>query len=710
MALLDVFRKSQRTVLSTDPAQAWDLGLDSVGDFMAIYEQINRMLKGSGGGVVKYEGTGELLRLSLVSWGYACIDRIAREISQAEWVLHKKFKRNGEVVWEPVDLEASANMKAADFMKRLEEPFSYGTEATLKELWCRQLDACGYSPSIIEKAGNSIASIIPSSPANLKPTRTNDGRITGWLLAGGRKYLPEEVLYIYYPDPRNCFMPLSPLSAASYGLDINQSAFNYNAKLLKNDARPSGWFIPKTDIPLDEKKLRAIKDWLDKVRGKIGGIEVPPLGGTIQGTSMNPRDMDFNEGLKSASNEVSSAFGYPRPLITGEQINKSVMEVLLHLKNQACIIPRMVTIETAVTIQLVRPYLGNDYWLAFERPVSVFSDAAARLVEEVKVGIRTINEVRAERGEDPVSWGDEPPSAPAPMNYSQSSDRFTPEKPPVEEAPKSLVVKLAPQRLYKDAGERMWLWKSFDGLMRATERPMMRSVARSFKRQARTVADRIKARAERGEMIDASVFNPAEAEADMEKAVKEHVENGVWAGRDRAASLLRREIPVNEAKLERWIDNYAKENASLVTLTTAALIQGYMDGHRIGEPEKALDTGIINVTLSEYVKELTEIIDSTGRAGNIAETMTLGSINWGTFNGYQDAGVEKKEWLSQQDGRVRGSDPNDIYNHRLDGGTIPMGSKFNTGTPGGLEYPGDPSGDPGDICNCRCTVLPVFGE
>jgi hypothetical protein len=542
----------------------------------------------------------------------------------------------------------------------------------------------------------------------MRAERNRDGLIHGWQRRGVQGYKTEDVLYIYYPDPRNVFMPLSPLAAASFGLDINQSAFDSNAKLLKNDARPSGWFVPKTDVPLDKEKLELLKAWVKKQRGRVGGIETVPLGGTIQGQTLNPKDMDFNQGLIAASVEVCSAFGYPRPLITGEQINKSVMEVLLHLKNEACIIPRMLTIETALTMQVIRPVLGRDYWLAFDRPKVVFSEEARMLVEEVRAGIRTINEVRAERGEEPVAWGDKPPTA-APQfpGFNPREPDETDNEPKRVSAP--VVLKLrTDKRVYKNAEERIWLWKSFDGLMRATERPFFQSISRSFHRQAKTLADRIKARADRGEPIDLSIFNPAEAEADMEKSVKDHVENGVWAGRDRAATLVRREIPANELRILNWITNYSKENASLITGTTATLIQDYMDTHRLGEPAKALDPGIINVTLADYVRELTELVESVGRAGNVAETMSLGSINWGTFGGYTDAGVEKKEWLSQQDGNVRGGKASDHYDHRLDGVPIPLYAKFNTGSPGGLDFPGDFNGDPGDICNCRCTVLPVL--
>ena len=57
-----------------------------------------------------------------------------------------------------------------------------------------------------------------------------------------------------------------------------------------------------------------------------------------------------------------------------------------------------------------------------------------------------------------------------------------------------------------------------------------------------------------------------------------------------------------------------------------------------------------------------------------------------------------KVWLATEDSRTRPS-------HReADGQRVPMGANFIVGGHS-LAFPGDPSGPPGEIIQCRCTML-----
>ena len=90
----------------------------------------------------------------------------------------------------------------------------------------------------------------------------------------------------------------------------------------------------------------------------------------------------------------------------------------------------------------------------------------------------------------------------------------------------------------------------------------------------------------------------------------------------------------------------------------------------------------------------------TSRAKMIARTETVGAANFGSQESYEQAGVEEKEWLATLDDRVRDS------HAALDGDVVGLNETFNNG----LAYPGDPTGDAGEIINCRCTLVPVVPE
>ena len=82
-----------------------------------------------------------------------------------------------------------------------------------------------------------------------------------------------------------------------------------------------------------------------------------------------------------------------------------------------------------------------------------------------------------------------------------------------------------------------------------------------------------------------------------------------------------------------------------------------------------------------------------------ARTIVTGAENKGRQDSYARAEAEgiilQKEWLATNDGRVRHS------HAMLDGAIVDQDKKFDNG----LMYPGDPSGRPEEVYNCRCTLV-----
>ena len=84
-----------------------------------------------------------------------------------------------------------------------------------------------------------------------------------------------------------------------------------------------------------------------------------------------------------------------------------------------------------------------------------------------------------------------------------------------------------------------------------------------------------------------------------------------------------------------------------------------------------------------------------------ARTIVTGAENKGRQDSYARAEADgiilQKEWVSTNDGRTR-------HSHAvLDGAIVDQDKKFDNG----LMYPGDPSGRPEEVYNCRCTVAAV---
>jgi hypothetical protein len=92
---------------------------------------------------------------------------------------------------------------------------------------------------------------------------------------------------------------------------------------------------------------------------------------------------------------------------------------------------------------------------------------------------------------------------------------------------------------------------------------------------------------------------------------------------------------------------------------------------------------------------------SEAQARMVARTEVVSAANAGAVNRVGLMGTQAplfKQWLSTLDGRTR---PSHV---RADGRLVEKGERFRVGS-AFLEYPGDPSGPPAEVINCRCTVL-----
>ena len=115
-----------------------------------------------------------------------------------------------------------------------------------------------------------------------------------------------------------------------------------------------------------------------------------------------------------------------------------------------------------------------------------------------------------------------------------------------------------------------------------------------------------------------------------------------------------------------------------------AIVQGILQGEAI----------------DDIATRLQDVTDMDRRAAiRNARTATTSAQNAGRVDSYKDAekmGIElEQEWLATLDDRTRSS-------HReLDGERAEVGKKFSNG----CRFPGDPSGPPEEIYNCRCTLV-----
>ena len=137
-------------------------------------------------------------------------------------------------------------------------------------------------------------------------------------------------------------------------------------------------------------------------------------------------------------------------------------------------------------------------------------------------------------------------------------------------------------------------------------------------------------------------------------------------------------LPTYSVNSQKDISYNKKQVSSVIT---SAIIQG----KSIPDIASSLQSTIKNLNQSSAEKAARTAITSAQNAGTLSTMQEL-----------SDKGVEvQKEWVATLDDRTRDS------HAALDGERVGLDEEFSNG----LQYPGDPAGDPSEVWNCRCTIV-----
>lgn len=122
---------------------------------------------------------------------------------------------------------------------------------------------------------------------------------------------------------------------------------------------------------------------------------------------------------------------------------------------------------------------------------------------------------------------------------------------------------------------------------------------------------------------------------------------------------------------------------------------------------EVVTSGILRGTsIPKTAKELMQAIPTMTSASAIraARTAMTSAQNAGRQDSYkaaQDMGLKlQKRWVATKDSRTR------KRHRKMDGETVGLDEKFSNG----MRYPGDRTGKPEDVYNCRCTMRTVEPE
>ncbi len=147
-------------------------------------------------------------------------------------------------------------------------------------------------------------------------------------------------------------------------------------------------------------------------------------------------------------------------------------------------------------------------------------------------------------------------------------------------------------------------------------------------------------------------------------------------------------------RLLEWAHTRALNNASTIADTDAADVRNAIT--------RGLADGLGNAEIARSIRSVTDL--TPFRAATVARTETHAAATYGAIEEARQTSEEigivlVKEWLPTLDDRTRPE-------HAAMAGVapIPLDQDFDVGGES-LDRPGDPSGSPENVINCRCAII-----
>ena len=228
-------------------------------------------------------------------------------------------------------------------------------------------------------------------------------------------YTADEVVWLRYFNPLEEYAGLSPLAPARLSVDMGGDGLRFNRNFLRNSAQPD--FVLLTDAQLTDSEIEEFYNrWEARYRGPQNARRpaVANFIKDIRTLGLSHRDMDFIRGLRWSLEEVSRAFGVPKPLLSDlERATFANINAAERLFWRNTIVPELNFLEEHLNRMLL-PKLGYpELSLEFDLTAieALQEDENSRVNRQMQLldrGVLTINEVRRQRNLPDVPWGDEP--------------------------------------------------------------------------------------------------------------------------------------------------------------------------------------------------------------------------------------------------------------------------------------------------------------
>lgn len=680
------------------------------------------------------------LEREALGWAWIAISAIADRVASLAPTIEvcRRVRRNGKAVLDPIEDHPLTRMLRSG--SPVHPPsVVYRTMAshilTVGEAYLFKVRGSGL-PMPVE--------LWLGQPATIKPL-VAAGLIVGYEVydGTGARWTVDvrDTVRAWWPDPESLYTSEGKLGPQSIVVDANkfidQTArehFEHNAiprviMEANENAATSGALNPDEVAALNEQMRQRFSRRMGSQRGlpfwAPGGFkahELSAMGGVeeVQAYKAGLRDQ-----ILAAFNVPKSAVG----LTDGMGLGRAEAETNQYIMDVRAVKPVADLIAEALTTQLAVP--DFDAGLVVRFPDFAPADKTFELLRdetELRTKLRSINEVRERKGDDPVEWGDLPVGTVGEAPYTGEEDLSTlpPDDPNAlgdtqggdttdDDGPRSRAierVRIDPKAEWQRvlARERKWppaFRRAFLEVLTVQERAVQAAVAQSMER----ALEREPTLAELVGTIRATLAPARWAKLFERKTERVRKAAYISAGQEALKLVGAKGAFQLSTEVAQRLRLQGAQFAELVTNTTvkrvsAQVTEAMAQGAEAGEP------------LSQRAKRIEQAVGRgfltrRNEARTIARTEMLRANTSAQLDGFERSGVvERKVWHTSMDDAVRDS-------HQIDGQTVFAHESFLL--PATADHGAERADGPGvgadgaplsaaNTINCRCFVLPVIEE
>jgi len=633
---------------------------------------------------------------SAASWVYICVKKIAQTCAMMAEEL-KFYKGSGR---ETEEVEQGEIIELFETVN----PFISKTELIESVVSHRLLNGNAYWA--IE--GNGKKELYPMRPDRVKIipdpkefVKAYDYTINGKTI----RFNADEIIHFKYFNAENEYYGLSPLAVARNILTLDFHVLTWNKNFFKNSARPDG--VLEVEGQLSDPQYKRLKEsWAEAHKGTEKAHKIAILeGGTKYNVlGLSPKDVEFLNLRKMDREEICAIFGVP-PGEVGilEYANYANLKEQRRIFWEDTIVPELKSITNILNEKFIRtfdPNLFCKFSLSNVEALKEDENKKSMIAERLSRTIMTINEVREDMyGKEPVEWGDEPIRQ-TPFNFSLGSER------------KAIGEPIHIKAISYTPAEEMH-WKKFDATLTSHENHFKQKVLEFLDGQKQRILKNVEdflvvnyLSLSMKSLTDEVKFSDAELDMifDMLK------ENGLLGDLSKKEFLrIIAEVGARTA-LEMGVDFEFSPLTPQIEAWLRMKIQKYVRSVNENIRQEVADIIVegLDQGLSTYdiSGNIADHLDQTKdyRSDRIARTELLGVGNKAQWEAFKQSGaVKRKKWIGTLDERIR--DSHEAAHNQIRG----IDEHFNVGNVL-LMFPGDICDDPKEVINCRCTIMPIFGD